>query len=84
MEDHADRQRGLDRDVRVSTLAAGFAAGRASRHLEPKPGAMHQLSDVLSGLASSGPRDPRSSIGTPGLSGDISGLPSGPETKVRA
>ncbi len=30
VEDHADRQRGLDRDVRVSTLAARFAAGRSS------------------------------------------------------
>jgi hypothetical protein len=27
MEDHADRQRGLDRDVRIGTLAAWFAAG---------------------------------------------------------
>ena len=27
MEDHADRQRGLDCDVRIGTLAAWFAAG---------------------------------------------------------
>jgi hypothetical protein len=28
MEDHADRQRGLNRDVRIGGLTAGFAAGR--------------------------------------------------------
>src|SRR5665811_1066626 len=44
MEDHADRQRGLDRDVRVRTLAAGLAAGRRAcrwpehaRHRAPDP-----------------------------------------------
>src|SRR5680860_265852 len=34
MEDHADRQRGLDRDVRVSTLAAGLAASRSTPGIE--------------------------------------------------
>ena len=34
MEDHANRQRGLDRDVRVGTLATGFAAGRSSPRIE--------------------------------------------------
>ena len=30
MEDHADRQRGLDRNVRVPELTSGLAAGRSS------------------------------------------------------
>src|SRR5665811_2274759 len=34
MEDHADRQSGFDRDVRVRTLAAGLAAGRSPPGIE--------------------------------------------------
>jgi len=34
IEDHADRQRGLDRDVSVGTLAAGFAAGGSTPGFE--------------------------------------------------
>ena len=34
MEDHADRQSRLDRDVCVGTLAAGFATGRSSPGIE--------------------------------------------------
>jgi len=31
---HADRQRGLDRDVRIGALASGFAAGRSTPGIE--------------------------------------------------
>ena len=34
LEDDANRQRGFDRDVRVGTLATGFAAGRSSPRIE--------------------------------------------------
>ena len=34
MRDHADRQSSLDRDVRIGTLAARFAAGRSSPDIE--------------------------------------------------
>ncbi len=34
LEDNANRQRGLDRNVRVGTLATGFAAGRSSPRIE--------------------------------------------------
>ncbi len=34
MEDHADRQRSLDGDVRIGALAAGFAAGYPAPALE--------------------------------------------------
>ncbi len=34
VKDHADRQRGLDRDVRVPALTAGFPAGRSSPGIE--------------------------------------------------
>ena len=34
MEDHANRQCGLDRDVRVDTLPSGFAAGRSSPRID--------------------------------------------------
>jgi hypothetical protein len=34
MEDHADRQRGLDRNVRISALTAWFTAGRSSPGIE--------------------------------------------------
>ncbi len=34
LEDNANRQCGLDRDVRVGTLATGFAAGRSSPRIE--------------------------------------------------
>ncbi len=34
VEDHADRQRGLDRNVRVPALTSGLAAGRSSPGVE--------------------------------------------------
>ena len=34
VEDHADRQRRLDRDVRIGSLAAGFATGRSAPDIE--------------------------------------------------
>ncbi len=34
MENHADRQRGLDRHVRVGTLTTGFPTGRGSPGIE--------------------------------------------------
>ncbi len=34
LEDHANRQCDLDRNVRVGTLATGFAAGRSSPRIE--------------------------------------------------
>ena len=30
MQDHSDRQRGLDRDIRIGAPTAGFAAGRSA------------------------------------------------------
>ena len=34
IENHADRQCGLDRDVRICTLTAGFAVGRSAPGVE--------------------------------------------------
>ena len=34
VKDHADRQRGLDRDVRVPALTSGLAAGRSAPGIE--------------------------------------------------